>query len=216
MKFVISYSGGKDSILSLHKMVEAGHTPLALLVMVNKEMGRSWFHGIDLTLLKLISESLEIPLLCCISDGEDYHSVIREGFVKAQNLGAEAIVFGDIDIEANRQWCETQCNAVGINAIFPLWQKQREEIIADIISLDYKCLIKCVQNALFDKNTLGMVLNAEVIEIMRDKKIDICGENGEYHTVVLDGPLFKHTIKYELKEKIDFGNISVINIIGLV
>ena len=67
MNFVISYSGGKDSVLSLHKMLEGGHTPMGLLVMVNQEQQRSWFHGVDLELLRQIAASLEIPLLPCES-----------------------------------------------------------------------------------------------------------------------------------------------------
>ncbi|MGL4854716.1 MAG: diphthine--ammonia ligase, partial [Lentisphaeria bacterium] len=71
MKFVISYSGGKDSVLALHRMISAGNTPVALLVMCNSLANRSWFHGIDYQLLNKISKSLEIPLLCCYAESKE-------------------------------------------------------------------------------------------------------------------------------------------------
>lgn len=83
MKFVISYSGGKDSVLSLHKMLEAGNDPIGLLVMINRNMQRSWFHGVDIHMLKQISSSIEIPLIMCESAGEDYHTALEDGLKRA-------------------------------------------------------------------------------------------------------------------------------------
>lgn len=105
MKFVMSYSCGKDSTLALHKMVEQGHTPVALLVMFNQDQERSWFHGVDRPLLEQIAASLELPLLLCPSSGEEYHLAFEEGLRRAMEMGAEACVFGDIDIEDNAAWC---------------------------------------------------------------------------------------------------------------
>lgn len=212
MKFVISYSGGKDSVLSLHKMLEAGNDPIGLLVMINRNMQRSWFHGVDIHMLKQISSSLEIPLIMCESAGEDYHTALEDGLKRAKQAGAEACAFGDIDIEGHREWCIQRCEAVGLKCIHPLWHKDREENTKEIISLGYQCLIKCIKNEALSKDFLGKVLDFAVVEQMKKRNIDICGENGEYHTVVVDGPIFKHPISYECKEILDFGNISAINI----
>lgn len=212
MKFVISYSCGKDSTLALHKMLQQGHKPVGLLVMVNKEMKRSWFHGVDLELLKAISNSLEIPMIQCESCGEEYHLALEEGLRVAKKQGAEVCVFGDIDIEDHLAWCKARCEAVQMKSIFPLWKRDRVENTMEIISLGYQCLIKCVRNADLPKEFLGRMLDQEMVDYMNEKGIDACGENGEYHTVVVGGPIFHKEILYECKETIDFGNISVVNI----
>ena len=99
MKFVMSYSCGKDSTLALHKLIKAGHEPVGLLVMVNKDMDRSWFHGADHRLLEKFSKALEIPLLLCPSGGDEYHLEFEKGLKRAMELGAEMAGFGDIDIK---------------------------------------------------------------------------------------------------------------------
>ena len=212
MNFVVSYSGGKDSVLALHKMLESGHTPVGLLVMVNRELQRSWFHGVDLELLQKISDSLEIPLILCESAGEDYHTMLETGLKKAKEQGAEACVFGDIDIEGHLAWCKERCEAVGLKCIHPLWHRDREKNTNEIISLGYQCLIKCVRNQDLPQEYLGKALSSELVAEMKQRGIDVCGENGEYHTVVVDGPIFHDPVKYICREVLDFGNISAINI----
>ena len=104
MKFAMSYSCGKDSTLALHKAVASGHTPVALIVMVNKEVRRSFFHGADSDMLKQYSKALEIPLISAASGGENYHLEMEKALAKAKEMGAEAACFGDIDLEQNRAW----------------------------------------------------------------------------------------------------------------
>ncbi len=212
MKFVISYSGGKDSVLALHKMVQAGHTPMGLLVMVNRDMERSWFHGVDLPLLEQISASLQIPLLPCVCTGEDYCAAMEHGLRQAKALGAEACVFGDIDIEDHLTWCQQRCNAAGLARIHPLWHRDRRENTLEFIQLGYQALIKCVRNQDLPQSFLGRMLDLALLQEMEQRGVDVCGENGEYHTVAVGGPLFRQPVRYQCKEILDFGNISAINI----
>lgn len=212
MKFVISYSGGKDSVMALHKMLAAGHMPIGLLVTVNREMRRSWFHGVDFDFLKTISDSLGIPLILCESGVDDYNAAIEKSLAEAKERGAEACVFGDIDIEDHLQWCKERCAAVDIGCIHPLWQRDRKENTEEIISLGYQCLIKCVSNQALPQSFLGRILDTDLVEEMTALGIDVCGENGEYHTVVVDGPVFRYPVGYECKEILDFGSISAVNI----
>ena len=214
MKFVMSYSCGKDSTLALHKMVEQGHTPVALLVMFNQDQERSWFHGVDRPLLEQIAASLELPLLLCASSGEEYHLAFEEGLRRAMEMGAEACIFGDIDIEDNAAWCRARCDAVGLPAHFPLWKRDRAENTREAVALGYRCVVKCVRNRDLPQSYLGRVMDEEMIEDMARRGIDICGENGEYHTIVLDGPLFHRPVAYTCREVLDFGNISAVNIVS--
>ena len=114
MKFAMSYSCGKDSTLALHKAVASGHTPVALIVMVNKEVRRSFFHGADSDMLKQYSKALEIPLISAASGGENYHLEMEKALAKAKEMGAEAACFGDIDLEQNRAWSEERLSLIHI------------------------------------------------------------------------------------------------------
>ena len=212
MKCVLSFSGGKDSILTLHKLKEAGHEITGLLVMMNRELGRSWFHGVDPPLLQAIADSLGLPLIPCESAGEDYHLAMEEGLRRAADRGAEACAFGDIDAADNAAWCRARCSAVGLQPLFPLWQRDRVENTWEAIALGYRCVIKCVRNRDLPQSLLGHVLDEQVLREMEERGIDVCGENGEYHTVVLDGPIFRYPVSYECREIWDFGNIAAINI----
>ncbi len=212
MRFAISYSCGKDSTLALHRMMKQGHEPVGLIVTMNGEAGRSWFHGVDKELLEKISESLGIPLMPCVCGGEDYHTALERELLKAKELGAACCVFGDIDIQDHFDWCAARCENAGIGYRFPLWQEDREALTCELISLGYHAVIKCINNTLLPKTLLGRPLSMEVLEALKDAGVDVCGENGEYHTVTLAGPLFRYPIAYKKGEIIDFGEYSVIDI----
>ena len=212
MKFVMSYSCGKDSTLALHKMIEQGNEPVALLVMVNEKVDRSFFHGADYIMLEAYSKALGLPLLITPSEGENYHIAMEESLCEAKKLGAEVACFGDIDIEDNRKWAEERCKNAKIEAVFPLWHRNREENVYELIERGYKCLIKSINSTLIPKTLLGKYIDEAVIEEMRRCGIDICGENGEYHTLVVDGPIFKNSLPYKTGEVMDFGDFSIIDV----
>lgn len=213
MKFVMSYSCGKDSTLALHNMIKQGNEPVALITMVNQDVDRSFFHGADYKMLQAYSEALGIPMLITPTVGENYHLAMEKSLKKAIDLGAEIACFGDIDITDNRAWCEERCKNAGIKATFPLWQRNRTENVYELVNLGYKCLIKSINNTLLTKELLGKVIDTAVIDKLRSCDIDICGENGEYHTLVMDGPIFHKPLAYKKGKIIDFGIVSVIDII---
>ena len=212
MKFAMSYSCGKDSTLALHRMISAGNECVALIIVINRDQGRSFFHGISTDLLKKYEKSLGLPVIECPSVGEDYHLAIEEGFRKAKAMGAEAIVFGDIDIQGNREWAEERCRNVGIDSIFPLWHADRKKNVSDVISSGYRCVIKTLNNTLLPEELLGKVIDGDVVRVMEEAGIDICGENGEYHTFTADGPVFLSPLEYKTGEILRFGDFSVIDV----
>lgn len=212
MKFVLSYSCGKDSTLALHKMIENGHQPVGLLVVVDESTGRSFFHGADKDLLQRYSEALNILLIPCPTDGTNYHLALEKGLQQAIAMGAEAACFGDIDIEDNRAWAEERCQNAGIPAFFPLWQNDRKANVYELIGLGYKCLIKSVNSNLLPEELLGRYIDKDTIKIMQASNIDICGENGEYHTLVIDGPIFSKPLSYQTGKVLHMEYHSVIEI----
>ena len=212
MKFVMSYSCGKDSTLALHSMIEQGHEPVALITMFNEESNRSFFHGADNKMIQAYSEALRIPVLITPAKGADYHLAMEESLKKAVSMGAEVACFGDIDIEDNRKWAEKRARNANLKSAFPLWRKDREENVYELIELGYKCIIKSINNTLLPKSILGKAIDVNVIDEIKKCGIDICGENGEYHTLVVDGPIFHEALKYQAGELMDFGDFSIVDI----
>lgn len=211
-KFVISFSGGKDSMLALHRMIKNGYTPVALLTTVKKNEGESWTHGINLDFLNRVSKSLGIDLITVECGVSEYESEFERKLLEAKEKGATICVYGDIDIEHHRQWGVDRCNAVNINAEFPLWQENREDLVYEFIDNGYKAIIKTINLNNLGEEFLGEILTKDLIQKIKETGSDACGENGEYHTFVSDGPLFKIPINFEIESKILDENYGRLNI----
>lgn len=216
-KFVMSYSCGKDSTLSLYRMIKGGHKPVALLVTANKKESRTWFHGVPEDLLQEVSKSLNIPLLLVKCEGEEYKDAFNNALKKAkEDLGVEACAFGDIDLEAHRTWCTERCNEADIEAVFPLWNEEREKLTFEFIDTGFKTVIKNVRLDVLSTEFLGKQLTKSVVEDIVKAGSDACGENGEYHTFVFDGPLFKYPIKFKQNGIITNETHGFLDIVGVI
>ena len=200
-KFVMSFSGGKDSMLALHRMIKSGNTPIALLTTVKKNKDESWTHGINSHFLSKVSESLGIELIKVECEANEYEKEFEKKLLEAKKNGASICVYGDIDIEHHKQWGIDRCNAVSMEARFPLWQENREDLVHEFIDNGYKATIKKVNLNNLGEKFLGQVLTKDLIQEIKSTGSDACGENGEYHTFVTDGPLFRQPIDF-IKEKI--------------
>ena len=188
MKVAVSYSFGKDSTLALHRICEQGHTSAALIVMVNPSYDRSWFHGVDRYFMERIGEALRIPLICCETEGETYHTALEDGIRRAKQLGIQACVFGDIDIEEHALWCRERCRHTSVQPLFPLWHCPRKELVQEAIDLGYQARIKCIRNDLLPESLLGKTLDRAIIQELENSGVDVCGENGEYRWTAVPSP----------------------------
>ena len=199
-KFCVSYSGGKDSALSLYRLIQAGNEPVAIITTVNSDLSRSWFHGIDTGVLSKVSDSLGIPLIKAVSeaDGRDYEAVFTEALTRAAELGATHCAFGDIDIEGHLDWNRTVCAKAGLEAVLPLWQEDRAAVVREFIEAGFTAIVKAVSKSFnLPASMLGRVMDLELVREITDLGADPCGENGEYHTFVYDGPLFRYPVEFE-------------------
>lgn len=185
-----SWSGGKDSCLSLYQSLKKFQVVCLITAMVETgEASRS--HGLNHAVLRAQADSLNIPLLIFNTSWDEYeknyHNILTHLKNKHQLNGG---VFGDIDIEDHKKWCVTLCQQHEMNAYHPLWLRERESILSEFLELGFKAKIIAVNEKKLHRDFLGRDLNQELIDDFREKGIDICGENGEYHTVVYDGPIF--------------------------
>jgi len=207
-KFVASYSGGKDSCFAVYKAVKEGLVPIELITTYNEN--RSWFHGIQDSLLQRVSASLEIPLTLVRTSGELYHINFERALMTAKEKGAELCVFGDIDIEEHLEWCTARCRATGITPYFPLWKRERKDVVNEFLDAGFSSLITVVNTEKLSDKFLGCVLSHDIVNEIEESGADACGENGEYHSFTFDGPLFRRKLDFTVKDKIMIDSYAII------
>ena len=163
---------------------------------------RSRSHGLSVDLLKKQAESLNIEMTTANTTWDNYENNFISLLKNLKKEGIDYGVFGDIDLQEHRNWVEKVCHKVNMEARLPLWKMDRREVLNIFIDLGFKAEIIVVREEMLDKNYLGRELSFELLEELEEEGVDVCGENGEYHTVVLDGPIFSKKIEIERKEVI--------------
>lgn len=211
-KFVASYSGGKDSMLAIYRAIQMGMEPVALIITFNTDKKESWFHGIPERLLEEVSKSLNIPIRLIKTSGEAYAQNFEKELLFQKENGVEVCIFGDIDIEGHLRWCTERCEAVGIEAFFPLWQEERRALVEEFIEVGFKANITVVNTTRLSDEHLGKCLSKDIISSIVSEGADACGENGEYHTFVSDGPLFAYPVPFTYKDKVYSNHYAILPI----
>jgi len=198
MRVMVSWSGGKESALALHRAKAAGHLPVCLLNCVDSEGERGMSHGIPAAVIAAQAKALGLPIrqpqVTWDTYEETFKATLRE--IKAQ-YHIEGGVFGDIDIEQHRQWVERTCQEVGLTPVLPLWGAGRDEVVRDLIRLRFRAVLVNARAELLGPEWIGRELDEASVDELRKCAVDLCGENGEYHTLVLAGPLFRQRLVLE-------------------
>ncbi|MBX9599240.1 MAG: adenosine nucleotide hydrolase [Burkholderiales bacterium] len=202
-----SWSGGKDSALALHLALASGLKPQVLLCMVD-ERGYSRSNGVSTQILQQQALVLNLPLVLKESSWSNYESNLVEALTEIKHVyNVAQCAFGDIDIVAHRQFEELVCQQSGLSAYLPLWGKSRLEVKNEIIQLGIKSKLSVVSK----KYAIDELLGAEYSELdfvcLELLGVDICGENGEFHTLVYDAPLFKQALNIEAGEIYDLEHV---------
>jgi uncharacterized protein (TIGR00290 family) len=206
MRTVISWSGGKDSCYAMMQAITAGHQPVVLLNMMNENGKISHSHGLPHGILRQQAEALGLVVVTIPATWEAY----EERFVAAlQQLvdlyKIEAAVFGDIDLQQHRDWEEKVCTAAGIKAVLPLWQRPRKKLVQEMLdSRVQSMIVSC--NTQLGQSFLGRVLDEDLVAELEVMGVDACGENGEFHTLVLDCPLFREPVHIGAYTKVRHGD----------
>ena len=189
-----SWSGGKDSCLAVYKVVEEGYSIKKLLTMFSMENGISSAHRLKEEIIKAQANAIGVDCIVGRALFNDYEDVFVSNLKLFKEEGIDYGVFGDIDLQEHREWEERVCEKASITAVLPLWQQDRKELVQEFIKLGFKAKIVVVNTTMMDTRFLGQDLSFSLLEEIEKSGADVCGENGEYHTVVYDGPLFKKPV----------------------
>ncbi len=190
-----SWSGGKDSCFALMKAVYYGYDPVVLLNMMNENGKVSRSHGLSNYLLDQQAEALGLPIKKVPATWSEYEKKYIDA-LKELTLKYElkAAVYGDIDLQPHREWEEKVCKEAGIKAILPIWKQNRKKLVLDMIKSGIKAVIVSCNTKMGEKY-LGQEITANLVNELEKINVDVCGENGEYHTLVLNCPLFSKSIQ---------------------
>lgn len=214
LNILSSWSGGKDSCYALMQTISSGHSIKTLLNMMNENGKISRSHAIPLAVLQKQAAALNIPIHTVASTWADYEinfiTALQE-LKKKYNL--DAAVFGDIDLQPHRDWEEKICAATGIKALLPLWQQCRKPLVMEMIAGSIGAtIVSC--NTKMGTEFLGKKIDRVLIKTLEKMGIDACGENGEYHTLVTNCPIFKKPVSVTFGNKTQYNNYCFIEIIA--
>ncbi|MGA0609536.1 diphthine--ammonia ligase [Caldimonas sp. KR1-144] len=193
-----SWSGGKDSMLALHRALDAGVRVEALLAMFDESGERSRSHAISPALMQAQAQALGLPLVMRRAGWADYEAVFTEQLRAFAAQGITHGVFGDIDLQPHRDWEEKVCAAAGMTALLPLWHGDRRTLVDELLALGYRARVVCVDARFLDAHFCGREFDAAFIADL-PAAVDACGENGEFHTFVFDGPRLARAVEHEVR-----------------
>ena len=191
----VSWSGGKDSCMALHEALNQGLKVSHLVNFISDNPQKVRFHGADTNLICLQSQAMGIPLFQEKTAWGQYERDFKAGVSGLKQSGLRGMVFGDIYLDVHREWVERVCGEIGIVPLEPLWRRDTGELLAKFIELGFKAVIICAKADLIEQKWVGHTIDRDFMQYTIDKGIDPCGENGEYHSLVVDGPLFKQSIE---------------------
>lgn len=195
-----SWSGGKDSALALHHVIEAGAEPGLLITMLTEGGERSRSHGLRRELLEAQARAIGVPIAFAATTWDDYEETLTGQIAAAESQGLRTGVFGDIDIESHREWVERVAAAAGTTALHPLWQRDRGALMRELLALGYRAVLVAVRDRRLPAALLGETIDAAMLEEFERAGVDLAGENGEFHTCVVDGPIFDHPVEIDRGE----------------
>ncbi|MGZ9585826.1 Dph6-related ATP pyrophosphatase [Paenibacillus marinisediminis] len=207
-KFIASYSGGKDSTLALYKAMKVGEA-IGLIVMLEEEGKRSRSHGMTPDLIQAQAEAIGLPVYTAASSWDDYEANFMRLLGQAKQQGAEVLVTGDLDVPAHGCWHDQVTKNAGLKLGMPLWEVDHREVVEEFINLGFVTIVVTVNLSLgMREDDLGRTLTHEYVKELEARGIDPCGEGGEFHTTVIDGPIFHNPISVRKCEIVKDGQYA--------
>ena len=205
-KALFNWSGGKDSAFALWKILdEKTYSVETLLTSVNQKFRRISMHGVRDELLSMQAESIGLPLERVFIPEEptmnDYDNLMAEKLQSLKNRGIAYSIFGDLFLEDLKKYRKQRLAEVGLEAVFPLWKMDTREVVSLFIENGFKAVVVSANARLLEKSFAGRIIDHDFLNDLPDK-VDPCGENGEFHSFVFDGPIFQKPIHFEIGETV--------------
>lgn len=210
-KAIMNWSGGKDSTLALYKiLMDKNYQVETLFTTISHQLRRITMHGVREALLDAQAAALELPLrkleLPASNTMDLYNELMAKHMQEFKKQGITHSIFGDIHLEDLKKYRKEQLQQVGLNAVFPIWKQPVQDVVREFIDLGFKAVVVCASARYMDERFVGRTIDDAFIKDL-PKEVDVCGENGEFHSFVYDGPIFKQPVAFELGEVIykDYG-----------
>lgn len=192
---LVSWSGGKDSCLALWRASQSGMLVRRLITAMDESGLSSRSHGIPPALLQAQGDALGIELRFYDTSWKTYEKKFIATLVDAREDGIDHAIFGDIDLVAHREWEEKVCAQAGLKAMLPLWEEPRRKLVDEFLALGFKAVVVCVNGNYLTPDFCGREFDAAFLADL-PAGVDACGENGEFHTFVYDGPAFRRAVAF--------------------
>jgi diphthine-ammonia ligase len=196
MSVIASWSGGKDSCFACYVALAQGYEVSYLVNFISREFRRVSFHGTRAHLISRQAQAVKIPLVqyTVPPDMSLYEQIFKKAVSALKRKCIEGMVFGDIYLQEHRDWVERVCGELGITPLLPLWGMGSERVLSRFIEAGFEAVIISAKADIFDEKWLGRRIDRNFLfdlkKLKQEKELDACGEQGEYHTLVVDGPLF--------------------------
>lgn len=206
IKSIFNWSGGKDSSLALYHILQQKRYSINyLLTSVNSAHQRISMHGVRRELLQRQAEEIGIPLrelmLPETPSMEEYNALMADTMQDFKNEGIHHSIFGDIFLEDLRQYRDQKLTEVGFTGVYPLWKRDSRELVEEFIDLGFKTIVVCCSAEKLGEEFCGRILDRDFLKDL-PSNVDPAGENGEFHTFVFEGPIFKNSIPIVWGEKV--------------
>lgn len=197
--FVASWSGGKDSALAYYRELQAGGVAKRIWTMFEEDKKRSKSHALPPEIIQAQADSLGVPLMIHGSSWHRYEMQFLDAMKECVDAGIANGVFGDIDLEDHLTWVQTACAKVGMKAVHPLWMEPRRNLLEEFVQVGFEAYIVVVNTKMMPAEFIGRRFTIDLMDELEALGIDSCGEAGEFHTVVVDGPIFEKRVPIKFK-----------------
>lgn len=204
MKVIASSSGGKDSTFALFKAAQIGHEIVYLANTISDDFKRVRFHGVKDEVIQKQAKALGLEILQKPTSAKNYRKDYIENIKSViEKEKIEGLVLGDIFLEDCYEWAEGVCKELGLKLIEPLWKIDPEKLFREFVESGFEAVVVSTQANILDESWVGRKLDLDFLkDIKKLKNVDICGENGEYHSLVLNGPNFKKGLEIKRSQKV--------------
>jgi uncharacterized protein (TIGR00290 family) len=196
----VAFSGGKDSMLALDRAVHSGLSVTRLVTLYDAASERVRFHAVPIAIMRAQAEALGLPIDLYPTTPATFEAVFFQALRELRAAGISGLIFGDIHLVDVRAWYEERVRAAGLEHVEPLWGEPPEALVREVIARGYTAVLTCVEEPPADPAWLGQPLAEPLVAEFLARGIDPCGERGEYHTLVTDGPLFRRPLAVRFGE----------------